>query len=125
MYTQVIQRPPLSPPAMVFPIVWTVLFALMGIGVARIDLADPSPERTRSLRIYVLQLAVNFVWSILFFNFQRYGLALLWLVFLWVLIVWMIQSFRKVDSMAALLQIPYLLWVTFAAYLNFGVWQLN
>ena len=125
LYTQVIQRPPLSPPAVVFPIVWTILFALMGIGAARIDLSDPSPERTRSLRVYVLQLAVNFVWSILFFNLQRYGLALLWLVFLWVLILWMILSFRKVNPVAALLQIPYLLWVTFAAYLNFGVWRLN
>ena len=125
LYTQVIQQPPLSPPAVVFPVVWTILFALMGIGAARIDLAEPSLEKTQSLRIYVLQLAVNFFWSIIFFNFQRYGFALLWLIFLWVLILWMILSFRKVDRTAALLQIPYLLWATFAIYLNFGVWLLN
>ena len=125
LYTQVIQRPPLSPPAAVFPIVWTILFALMGIGAARIDLAESSPERAQNLRIYMLQLAVNFFWSILFFNLQQYGFALLWLIFLWVLILWMILSFRKVDRTAALLQIPYLLWVTFALYLNFGVWALN
>ena len=125
LYTQVIQRPPLSPPAVVFPIVWTILFALMGIGAARVDLAEPSAERTQSLRIYVLQLAVNFFWSIIFFNLQRYGLALLWLVLLWILVLWMIRSFNKVDPVAALLQIPYLLWLTFAAYLNAGVWVLN
>ncbi len=125
LYMQGLQRPPLSPPAAVFPVVWVILFALMGIGAARIDLAEPSPERTQSLRIYILQLAVNFFWSIIFFNLQRYGLALLWLIFLWILIVWMIRSFRKVDPLAALLQIPYLLWVTFAIYLNFGVWLMN
>ena len=125
LYSEVIIQPPLSPPAILFPIVWVILFALMGIGAARIDLSPISPERTQSLRIYILQLAVNFFWSIIFFNLQKYGFALLWLVFLWVLILWMIRSFRKVDRTAALLQIPYLLWVTFAAYLNFGVWVLN
>ena len=125
LYSEVIIQPPLSPPAIVFPIVWTILFALMGIGAARIDLAEPSPQRTQSLRIYILQLAVNFFWSIIFFNLQKYGFALLWLIILWVLILWMIRSFRKVDRTATLLQIPYLLWVTFAAYLNFGVWVLN
>ena len=125
LYSETIVQPPLSPPAIVFPIVWVILFALMGIGAARIDLSPPSSGRTRSLRIYILQLAVNFLWSIIFFNLQKYGLALLWLIFLWVLILWMILSFRKVDRTAALLQIPYLLWVTFAAYLNFGVWVLN
>ena len=124
-YSESIIQPPLSPPALVFPIVWGILFALMGIGAARIYLASPSRERTNSLRIFLLQLAFNFFWSILFFNFQAFGAALVWLVILWGLILWMIVSFRKVDHLAAWLQVPYLLWVTFAAYLNYGVWILN
>lgn len=124
-YSQSIIQPPLSPPAMVFPIVWGILFALMGIGAARIYLTPPSRERTNSLRIFLLQLAFNFFWSILFFNLQAFGAALVWLLILWGLIVWMIVAFRKVDPLAAWMQIPYLLWVTFAAYLNYGVWMLN
>lgn len=124
-YSQSIIQPPLSPPAMVFPIVWGILFALMGIGAARIYLAPPSRERTNSLRIFLLQLAFNFFWSILFFNLQAFGVALVWLLILWGLILWMIVAFRKVDPLAAWMQIPYLLWVTFAAYLNYGVWMLN
>lgn len=124
-YSQSIIQPPLSPPAMVFPIVWGILFALMGIGAARIYLAPPSRERTNSLRIFLLQLAFNFFWSILFFNLQAFGAALVWLLILWGLILWMIVSFHKVDPLAAWMQIPYLLWVTFAAYLNYGVWMLN
>lgn len=124
-YSESIIQPPLSPPALVFPIVWGILFALMGIGAARIYLAPPSRERTNSLRIFLLQLAFNFFWSILFFNLQAFGAALVWLLILWGLILWMIVSFRKVDPLAAWMQIPYLLWVTFAAYLNYGVWMLN
>lgn len=124
-YSESIIQPPLSPPALVFPIVWGILFALMGIGAARIYLASPSRERTNSLRIFLLQLAFNFFWSILFFNLQAFGAALVWLLILWGLILWMIVSFRKVDPLAAWMQIPYLLWVTFAAYLNYGVWILN
>ena len=124
-YSESIIQPPLSPPALVFPIVWGILFALMGIGAARIYLAPPSRERTNSLRIFLLQLAFNFFWSILFFNLQAFGAALVWLLILWGLILWMIVSFRKVDLLAAWMQIPYLLWVTFAAYLNYGVWMLN
>lgn len=124
-YSESIIQPPLSPPALVFPIVWGILFVLMGIGAARIYLAPPSRERTNSLRIFLLQLAFNFFWSILFFNLQAFGAALVWLLILWGLILWMIVSFRKVDPLAAWMQIPYLLWVTFAAYLNHGVWMLN
>ncbi|MBR2928838.1 MAG: tryptophan-rich sensory protein [Oscillospiraceae bacterium] len=125
VYQATIRKPPLSPPGVVFPIVWGILFALMGIGAARIWRAPPSQERTRSLRLFFTQLGFNFFWSIIFFNLQAFGFALLWLAALWVLIVMMINSFRKVDRLAALLQIPYLLWVSFAAYLNFGVWRLN
>ena len=116
---------PLSPPAIVFPIVWTVLYALMGISAARISLSTQSPQRSRGLNLYIAQLVVNFFWSLIFFNAQAYGFAFLWLVLLWVLVLAMILTFRKVDPVAAWLQIPYLLWLTFAAYLNWGVWKLN
>ena len=124
-YSETIRQPPLSPPAIVFPIVWGILFLLMGASAARIYGAPASPDRTRALRIFAVQLAFNFFWSIIFFNFQNFGFAFLWLMALWVLILWMIFTFRKVDRLAAWLQVPYVLWVTFAAYLNFGVWMLN
>lgn len=125
LYRSAITKPPLSPPAIVFPIVWAILYALMGIGAARVYLSAPSENRSSSLQLYFIQLAVNFFWSIIFFNWQSFGGALLWLIALWVLVLWMILSFRKVDPIAAKLQIPYLLWVTFAGYLNAGVWLLN
>lgn len=124
-YRTQVEKPPLSPPSIVFPIVWVILFFLMGIGIARVQNKPLSSERALSLRVFLVQLAFNFCWSIIFFNFRAYGVALIWLVVLWVLILWMIHSFRKVDPTAAWLQLPYLLWVTFAAYLNFGVWMLN
>lgn len=124
-YQETIVQPPLSPPGMVFPIVWGILFALMGVGAARIYASPPSAARSRGLRLFGVQLTFNFFWSILFFNLQLFGLAFLWLIALWGLILWMIRAFRKVDPLAALLQIPYLLWVTFAGYLNAGVWFLN
>ncbi|HBA48734.1 MAG TPA: tryptophan-rich sensory protein [Lachnospiraceae bacterium] len=125
IYKAEVVKPPLSPPSIVFPIVWTVLFALMGIGAARIYLAPASADRTRSLRLFFLQLLFNFFWSILFFNLRYFGLAFFWLAALWILILWMILSFRKVDRLSAWLQVPYLLWVAFAGYLNLGVWMLN
>ena len=125
IYRQTIIKPPLSPPGIVFPIVWGILFLLMGISAARIYLAPASSARSQSLVLFFVQLAFNFFWSIIFFNFQNFGFAFLWLMALWVLIIWMIFTFRKVDRLAAWLQVPYVLWVTFAAYLNFSVWMLN
>jgi len=124
-YNAEVLKPALTPPAIVFPIVWTILFALMGIGAAKVFLAPASEERTQALRVFGLQLAANVVWSLLFFNLQVFGLALLWLLLLWALILWMILQFAKVDGKAAVLQIPYLLWVTFAVYLNTAVSVLN
>lgn len=125
IYNDTILKPPLSPPALVFPIAWTILYALMGISAARVWLKPPSPGRSRSLRLYLLQLAFNFLWSFLFFSFQAFGLAFLWLAALWLLVVRMILSFYETDRPAAWLQLPYLLWLLFAAYLNLGVWKLN
>ncbi len=125
LYTQTVLQPPLSPPPFVFPIVWAILYALMGIGAARVYLTPASNARSRGLLLFLIQLAFNFLWSIVFFNLQAYGFAFFWLIALWLLIAWMTASFYQVDKLAALLQIPYLLWVAFAGYLNFGVWMLN
>ena len=125
LYTQTIVQPPLSPPSIVFPIVWMILFALMGVGAARIYLSRSSKERSTGLLLYGLQLAFNCFWSILFVNLRTFGPALLWLAVLWGLILWMTLLFRQTDRIAARLQLPYLAWVAFAGYLNLGVWLLN
>ena len=125
MYASIVEKPPLSPPGILFPVVWTVLYALMGIGAARVAAAPESKGRSRALNVFVVQLVVNFFWSLIFFNAGDYGFALAWLLLLWVLVGVMIALFRQVDKAAALLQLPYFLWVTFAAYLNYGVWRLN
>ena len=125
LYREEIIQPRLAPPAIVFPIVWTVLYALMGIGAARIFRRPPSKTRTRALGLYLVQLAFNFGWSLLFFNAQAFGLSFVWLAALLILIVWMITYFEKLDRLAAWLQIPYALWVAFAGYLNYTIWLLN
>ncbi|MBR2894515.1 MAG: tryptophan-rich sensory protein, partial [Oscillospiraceae bacterium] len=114
-YGTTIQQPPLAPPGIVFPVIWTILFALMGIVAARIYMSPASGVRSRSLFLFFLQLLVNFFWSIIFFNLQALGFAFLWLILLWILILLMIRSFYKVSPLAAWIQLPYFLWVTFAA----------
>lgn len=125
LFTATAVKPPLNPPAIVFPIVWTILYGLMGIGAARVSLTPDSDDRNRALNLFLIQLGANFLWSILFFNLRDYGAALALLLVLWVLITAMILAFDRVDSLAAWLQVPYLVWVTFALWLNFWVYQLN
>lgn len=119
-----LQKPALTPPAIVFPIVWFVLYVLMGIGMARVWQTQ-APGREQALAIWAVQLAVNVFWTVLFFAWQKYLAALWLLVLLWLLILGMILLFRPLDRAAAWMQIPYLLWVSFAAYLNWGIWMLN
>ena len=123
-YYDMQEKPFFTPPDFIFPIVWTILYILMRISAARIKQSS-DPKKYQALKTYWLQLAVNFFWSVLFFGLHQYFLAFLWLLLLWALVLAMILIFRKVDPLAAYLQIPYLLWLTFAAYLNFGVWFLN
>ena len=118
-------QPPLSPPGWLFPVVWTILYGLMGISAVRIWILPASKARSRGLNLFVAQLVLNFFWPLIFFNAQAYGLAFVWILVLWAVVLAMILEFRKVDRLAALLQIPYLLWLTFAAYLALGVWVLN
>jgi tryptophan-rich sensory protein len=120
-----VTQPPLSPPGWLCHVVWGLLYALMGFGAARIWISPESKDRHKGLNLYVVQLVMNFFWSLIFFNVRTYGFALLWLGLLWGLVLWMILTFRKVDKPAAWLQLPYLAWLTFAAYLNWGIWMLN
>ena len=126
MYERII-RPVLAPKTYVFPIAWTILYILMGISSARVWLErKEKPELVLdALMAYVIQLILNFFWSILFFNMQNFLFSFIWLVLLWIAIIIMIVRFYRVDPLAAYLQIPYLLWVTFAGYLNFMIYRLN
>ena len=117
-------KPPLTPPDFVFPIVWTLLFILMGISAYMIYRSDKQ-GKTKALIVYGIQLLVNFFWPIFFFNFSAYLFSFIWILLLWLLIILMIKLFYPICKTAAQLQIPYLLWVIFAAYLNFGVYLLN
>ena len=119
-------KPPLSPPGWVFPVVWSLLYLLMGYGSYLVWTSGASQERKRkALRLYGAQLAANFIWPLLFFGGQMYLTALIWLVVLWVLIFLTIRAFCAVNERAGDLLIPYILWVSFAAYLNLGIFLLN
>jgi tryptophan-rich sensory protein len=123
---QTLNQPPLSPPGWLFPVVWTVLYTLMGISLSKVLLSSaPLQIKQSSLTLYIIQLFFNFFWSILFFNFNAYLLSFIWLIVLLGLIIAMTLSFAKADKPAAFLQIPYILWVSFAAYLNLGIYFLN
>ena len=123
-YYQMQEKPFFTPPNIVFPIVWTVLYVLMGISAARIKYYN-DPDKSKAAKTYLLQLGVNFFWSVFFFGLHRYFLAFLWLLLLIYLVAKMIKDFADVDLKAAKLQIPYLIWCCFAAVLNFSVWWLN
>lgn len=124
-YGQMVQ-PPLSPPGWVFPVVWSLLYLLMGYASYRVLMADVAQARKRrALTLYGAQLTVNFLWPLVFFGLQWYLVAFFVLLVLWVLILLTIRAFSGIDEVAADLMLPYLLWVTFAGYLNFGVYVLN
>lgn len=124
-YSQSAVRPGFTPPDIVFPIVWTILYALMGIGMARVQLYGTLPGKAIAGNLFISQLVLNFFWPLVFFNAQAYGLAQAFLGVLWILAAQMLIVFRKQDRLAGNLQIPYLLWLSFAALLNEQVWQLN
>ena len=121
-----LKQPPLSPPGWIFPIVWSILYLLMGYAAYRIATSDTSAEdRKHALTFYGIQLFLNFLWPILFFRFQWYWAAFILLLLLWVFIYITMYRFEPIDETAENLLIPYLLWVTFAGYLNLGVALLN
>ena len=121
-----LNQPPLSPPGWLFPVVWTILFALMGIGAYLVTTSSATDKEKRTAFIvYGAQLFFNFLWSIIFFNRGDFLFAFIWLVALWILIIANIFLFYRISKPAGLLLVPYLLWVTFAGYLNFAIYLLN
>ena len=123
---EALEKPTLSPPGWLFPIVWTILYTLMGISSYLIITSGAQQEKIdKAISIYGYQLAVNFLWPTFFFNMQWYLFSFLWLILLWILVMIMILRFREIDKRAAGLNVPYLIWLTFAGYLNFAIWLLN
>lgn len=122
-YGKLIQ-PPLAPPAWVFPAVWTVLFILMGISAAMVYQSD-SPDKSDALFLYGTQLVVNLLWTVFYFNFNARLLAFFWLLFLLALVLMMIKRFYRISKAAGKLQIPYVVWLVFAGYLNLMTYLLN
>ena len=123
---QVINQPPLSPPAWLFPLVWTALYLLMGEASYRVYSSGQDPTQIRkALTAYGVQLFLNFLWPLVFFGGKMYLTAFIVLVAMWVAIVVTMRRFMKLDEKAGDMIIPYLLWVSFAAYLNLGVFLLN
>ncbi len=124
MSTSMFNKPSFSPPSFLFPIVWTILYILMGIS-SYIIYSSENKNKRKALVIYAVQLFFNFFWSILFFGSSQYLLAFVWLLALIIIIIMMIYQFYAIEPLAAYLQIPYLLWCLFAAYLNFMIYRLN
>ena len=120
---ETLERPPFSPPSSIFPIVWTILYILMGISYGILK-SNGLVNQEINL-IYYSQLVVNLLWPILFFVLEWRLLAFLWIILLIVLVINMIIKFYNKNKLAGLLQIPYLIWLIFAAYLNLGVYLLN
>lgn len=118
------RQPPLAPPGWVFPVVWTLLYGLMGLA-SRLVADSGDPRRRAALGLYALQLAVNFLWPIVFFRLEKPLLALLILILLLYLVYGMYRRFRDADRLAGWLILPYLVWLVFALWLNLGVWWLN
>lgn len=123
-YYDMQKKPFFTPPSILFPVVWTILYLMMGISAAKIRLSH-DPKSKNALQTYYLQLFVNFLWSVLFFGLHQYLAAFFCLLLLIVLILKMIHEFSEFNQTAARLQIPYLLWCIFAAVLNFSIWYLN
>jgi len=120
-----LNRPSFNPPNWLFGPVWTILYFMLGISFFLIWKIDPSKERNLAILVFLLQLLLNFGWSFFFFYFKMIGFALIEISVLWISIVIMLLLFYKIRPMAAYINIPYLLWVTFATILNAGYFVLN
>ena len=119
-------KPPLSPPAWAFSVAWTILYIMMGLASYFILASvDDNRSKAMALIIYAIQLFMNFMWSIMFFNWELYLAAFIWLVIMWGMVIICAFRFYSINRLAAYLLIPYILWLTFAAYLNLGAYILN
>lgn len=123
VYSQAVQ-PKLAPPPVVFPIVWSILYVLMGISSYMIY-ESKSIRKEKSLYVYYIQLILNFAWPFVFFSGKMFLVAFFILLLLWGMVIWMTGLFYKIKPLAAYLQIPYLIWLGFAAYLNLSIGFLN
>lgn len=122
----IMQKPPLSPPGWLFPVAWTILYLCMGLASYFAAKSNaPQQEKRSALTLYGVQLFFNFFWPIIFFNLQQYLLAFFWLLALWLLIYLTLHGFIRLNRRAGFLLVPYLAWVAFAGYLNFGIFLLN
>ena len=119
-----ITKPSFTPPGILFPIVWTILYILMGISSYFIYQSN-SKDKKCALIIYGIQLFFNMMWTFFFFRLKLYLFAFIWLIILIILVIVMIYKFYKIDKKAGLLQLPYLIWITFASILNFSIYLLN
>ena len=115
---------PINVPGIIFPIVWGILYLLMSISCYIVS-ESSDPDRNNALIIYWVQLVINSIWSLIFFGFEMYLFAFIWLLILLISVIIMIVKFYKVDKKAAYLNIPYVLWIIFAGYLNLGIYLLN
>lgn len=121
-----LNKPPLTPPGGFFPIIWTVLYTLMGISLYLITASDAArSEKKSAVTVFAVQLAVNFLWHVIFFRWGSLFWALVWLIILWIWVAIMIYEFAKTSTKAAKLQLPYIIWVTFALYLNIAFLVVN
>jgi len=118
-------KPALTPPGWIFPVVWTLLYAMMGVALFLVWRRREALLRRSALTVFAAQLVLNAAWSWLFFGLHRPDLAFLDIVLLWLLILVSIVLFRRIRPLAAALLVPYLVWVGFASYLNFMLWRLN
>ena len=117
-----VTKPPLTPPAVVFPIVWSILYILMGIGAARVYIKNP---KSSAISVFGINLFFNFFWSIFFFNLRAFGFSFFWLLALLAVVIVMTVKFYREDSAAGLLQIPYCVWLVIAGYLNLFICLAN
>ena len=120
-----LNKPSFNPPNQIFGPVWTTLYILMGISLYFIVQQPASKTKTQALVVFGVQLFLNFWWSIIFFTFKNLLFALVEIIVLWIFIVAMIYLLRKLKPLAGYLQIPYLLWVSFATLLTYSIWMLN
>ncbi|MDP1801760.1 MAG: TspO/MBR family protein [Bacteroidota bacterium] len=120
-----LNKPVFNPPNYLFGPVWTLLYILMGISFYLILQCYNPILRKRAVVIFCIQLFLNFCWSFLFFKFQLLGISFIEIIFIWFSIILMILTFYKINKTAAYIQIPYLLWVSFASVLNGSIWVLN
>jgi len=120
-----IVKPSFNPPNFLFGPVWSLLYLLMGISFYLILQAPKTKLRNQAIYIFLFQLGLNFLWSFIFFKFQLLALAFVEILFIWISILGMILIFRRINKTASNLQIPYLLWVSFASVLNGSIWYLN